>query len=128
MSQKVEVTIVSDLSGEPGAHGLEFGFEGVSYQLDVTEAEHQSLKDSLSAYLDKASKVSGGRGRPKSASRPAPVAGSGGSGLTKEERQAVREFAAANGHTLAQRGRLPEVAIMAWREQNPEILASLSAA
>lgn len=135
MAQKVEVTITSDLSGEGNAHGVTLSFEGSAIEIDLTEAEHGALRDSLAGYFEKGRKVtatSGAkRGRPKGstnkpASAPA-VAVPGGSGLTKEQRQEVRAFAEANGHTLAKRGRLPDIAITAWREQNPVLLTHLAA-
>jgi hypothetical protein len=136
MAQKIEVTITSDLSGDPGAHSVMVGLDGNAIELDLTETEHIALRDSLAVYFEKGHKVAAptgkrGPGRPRSAAKAASsatdAAVSGGSGLTKEDRQAVREYAAANGHTLAKRGRLPELAITAWRDQNPEILSHLAA-
>lgn len=134
MAQKVEVTITSDLSGDPGAHSVTIGLDGSFTELDLTEAEHAALKSNLDAYFEKGRKatVAGkrGPGRPKAAKAVAGTPGGatgGGSGLTKEERQAVRDFAKANGHPLNARGRLPEVAITAWRQQNAEILSHLAA-
>jgi hypothetical protein len=134
MAQKVEVTITSDLSGDPGAHGVTIGLDGSFTELDLTEAEHAALKRDLDAYFEKGRKatVTGkrGPGRPKAAKAAAGVPGGttgGGSGLTKEERQAVRDFAATHGHPLSTRGRLPDLAITAWRQQSAEILSHLAA-
>ena len=134
MAQKVEVTITSDISGEGGAHGVTLSLDGTATEVDLTEAEHVGLRDHLAIYFEKGRKVATaktgkrGPGRPKAATSATPaVAATGGSGLTKEDRQAVREYAAANGHELAKRGRLPELAITAWRDQNPEILSHLAA-
>jgi hypothetical protein len=135
MAQKVEVTITSDLSGEGGAHGVTLSLDGTATEIDLTEAEHVGLRDHLAAYFEKGrkaviatGKAKRGPGRPKAATSATPaVAATGGSGLTKEDRQAVREYAAAHGHELAKRGRLPELAITAWRDQNPEILSHLAA-
>jgi Lsr2 len=134
MAQKVEVTITSDISGEGGAHGVTLSLDGTATEIDLTEAEHVGLRDHLAIYFEKGRKAAApktgkrGSGRPKAATSATPaVAATGGSGLTKEDRQAVREYAAANGHELAKRGRLPELAITAWRDQNPEILSHLAA-
>jgi hypothetical protein len=134
MAQKVEVTITSDISGEGGAHGVTLSLDGTATEVDLTEAEHLGLRDHLAIYFEKGRKAATtktgkrGPGRPKAATSATPaVAATGGSGLTKEDRQAVREYAAANGHELAKRGRLPELAITAWRDQNPEILSHLAA-
>lgn len=136
MSQKVTVDVVSDLSDEPNAHEVAFGWAGKLLAIDLTEAEHKVLEAALQPYVDKArtgfpGSAKRGPGRPKSTAKPAassPDVASGGSGLTKEERQAVRDYAAEHGHTLNSRGRLPSLAITAWQTQNPEVLAHLSAA
>jgi hypothetical protein len=135
MAQKVEVTITSDLSGEGGAHGVVLSLDGTATEIDLTEAEHVGLRDHLASYFEKGRKAATaktgkrgpGRPRTKDATATPAVAATGGSGLTKEDRQAVREYASAHGHELAKRGRLPELAISAWREQNPEILSHLAA-
>lgn len=138
MAQKVEVTITDDTTGEAGAHSVEFAIDGTAYEIDLSEGNHSQLKSLLTPYIDKARKASAkrGPGRPKTAKAtagsPSGAAG-GGSGLTKEERQAVREFAATHGHPLNARGRLPELAITAWHASKTdetkalEILSHLAA-
>lgn len=120
MAQKVQVDIVSDLSGAPDAHEVDFGWLGNGYAIDLTEDERRSLEAHMQTYVEKARKVSSRRGRPKSgtgkAATPAtPAASGGGSGLTKEQRQEVRALAAQHGHPLNARGRLPALAITAWQ-------------
>lgn len=133
MAQKVTVDILSDLSDAPDAHSVTLSFDGLAIEIDLTEAEHGTLRDALAEYFEKGRKAVGAakRGRPKGSTNKATtapvVAEAGGSGLTKEQRQEVRAYAEANGHALAKRGRLPEVAISAWRLQNPELLAHLAA-
>lgn len=132
MAQKVQVDIVSDLSDEPNAHSVEFGWGGKVLSIDVTEAEHTEWSAVMQRYVDKASVLSAKRGRPRggAAKATAPsvaVAGAGGSGLTKEQRQEVRDYAREHGHPLNVRGRLPQIAITAWQENNPEILKHLAA-
>jgi nucleoid-associated protein Lsr2 len=122
MAQKVTVEIASDLSGMPEASKVDFGWDGTSYEIDLTAAEREELANFLSRYVEaghKASADGGKRGRPKASGAVA------GSGLNPDERKAVRDYAAANGVTLAARGRLPELAVTAWRTQNPAILEHL---
>lgn len=122
MAQKVTVEIASDISGEGDAHKVEFGLDGVNYEIDLTSSEAQGLHDFLAAYVAAGRKVGGAkRGRPAKAS----TATASGSGLTPDERKAVREFAAANGVELASRGRIADLAVTAWRTQNAQILSHL---
>jgi hypothetical protein len=129
MAQKIEVTITDDTTGEAGAHSVEFAIDGTAYEIDLSEGNHSQLKSLLTPYIDKARKASvkRGPGRPKAAKAVAGSPSGGGSGLTKEERQAVRDFAATHGHPLNTRGRLPELAITAWRQQSAQILSHLAA-
>lgn len=131
MAQKVTVDILSDLSDAPEAHGVTLSFDGSAVEIDLTEDEHLKLRDSLAVYFEKGRKVVGAvkRGRPKGSTNKASsvpaVAEAGGSGLTKEERQEVRAYAEANGHALAKRGRLPEIAITAWRMSKTDAVVAL---
>lgn len=140
MVQKVEVETVSDLSDAPDAHGVDFSWLGNGYEIDLTELEHKEMEGFLQRYIEKGRKTSSKRGRPKgSAKASAPVTSTtaGGSGLTKEQRQEVRELAAQHGHVLKERGRLPQIAITAWQLSKstdptevakvPEILKHLAA-
>lgn len=129
MTQKVEVTIVSDLTDEVGAHTVDFGWAGNGYEIDLTEAERGEFETFVQRYIDAGRKVTSKRGRPRGATAKAAssVAAHAGTGLTKEQRQEVRAYAAQHGYTLAERGRLPSLAITAWQEQNPEILKPLAA-
>lgn len=64
--QKVTVQTLSDLSEEPDAHTVVFGFEGAQYEIDVTEVEHKDLAEILAPYIAVARKVAGpGPGRKK---------------------------------------------------------------
>jgi Lsr2 len=122
MAQKVTVEIASDLSGMSEASKVYFGWDGTSYEVDLTSEERAELANFLSHYVAVARKADtdgAKRGRPKASGAVA------GSGLNPDERRAVREYAAANGVTLAARGRLPELAVTAWRTQNPAILDHL---
>ena len=123
MAQKVIVEIASDMSGVGDAHKVDFGLDGVNYEIDLTEDEHARLKGALGEFVSNARKSTGTkRGRPAKASTGVAT---GGSGLTPDERKAVREYAAANGVELAARGRIAELAVTAWRTQNPESLSHL---
>lgn len=123
MSQKVEVTTISDLSGVAGAHNVKFAWDGTDLEIDLTEAERQAIVAVLP--LTEARKLARtgkrGPGRPKG-STAAPI----GAGLTKEDREDVRAFCEAVGKPLKARGRLPEVAITAWQQGKAEIWTAVA--
>lgn len=123
MAQKVTVSITDDLTGEGEATQVNFGFDGVNYEIDLNAGNKAELEGFLARYIEAGRKTSAGkRGRP---AKPAATPGPTGSGLSPQDRTAVREYAAANGVSLAQRGRLPDLAVTAWRTQNPGILDHL---
>lgn len=100
MAQKTVVQLVDDLDGSPLADGegktITLTFEGVSYEIDLSSHHVDELKAALSPYLAAARKTSGRR----SSSR------SGNSKTDPAELQKIRDWAAENGHTVSNRGRI----------------------
>jgi len=103
MAQKITTTLVDDLTGEPIAEGsgktVQFGFDGQSYEIDLTDENADKLRDAFSDYGAAARKVGGrpARSRTGASARTAP-----------EELAKIREWAAANGHDVAARGRISQ--------------------
>src|SRR3954454_23757169 len=52
MAQRVTQTLVSDLSGsEVDVSNIEFGLDGVEYEIDLDSDEEQKLRDALAEYI-----------------------------------------------------------------------------
>ncbi len=102
MAQKVQILLVDDLDGGEASSTLEFGLDGVSYEIDLSERNAQALRDTLAPYVAEARKVGGRRrgGTGRSSGR----GHSGGSGEPSAAQ--VREWARANGHDVPDRGRV----------------------
>lgn len=102
--------IVDDLTGEPGAKTRTLRFEGVDYEIDLTEASFADLRAALKPYLRAARAVSGPapaqRGRATTSRRSAPR----GSG----DAAAIRAWARANGVAVTERGRVAPAVRAAW--------------
>jgi len=112
MAQKVHVLLVDDLDGGDADETVPFGLDGVSYEIDLSAANAQKLRDALAAYVSEARRV-GGRG---SGRRGAGRTGrSGRSGRGDVDVGAVREWARANGHQVADRGRVSATVMAAYR-------------
>lgn len=45
---------VDDLTGEPHAKPIQFSFEGVDYEIDLTQHNRQKLRDAFAPYVDAA--------------------------------------------------------------------------
>lgn len=113
MAQKVIVELVDDLDGTASddISTVSFGLDGAEYEIDLTEANAENLRDALEAYVAAARRTGGRikRGtRPGTAtSRPA---------ASRDQTRAIREWARENGFDLADRGRIPVNVIEAFDE------------
>ncbi|MFD1046511.1 Lsr2 family protein [Kibdelosporangium lantanae] len=88
MAQKVTVTLVDDIDGSEAEETLEFGLDGVSYQIDVSSGNAEKLRSVLSEAIV---------GR---ATRTASV--------DRDQNQAIREWARKKGYKVSDRGRIPK--------------------
>ncbi|MFC8303449.1 Lsr2 family protein [Specibacter sp. NPDC057265] len=97
MAQKIHVTLVDDIDQSPADENLNFGLDGINYEIDLSAKNAQELRDALGKYIDAARRVGGravrGRG---------PAAASKGSGDVAQ----IRAWARENGYTVHERGRI----------------------
>jgi hypothetical protein len=109
MAQKVVVSLVDDLDASEADETVEFGLDGATYEIDLSETNAAALRDTLADYVAHARR-SGGRRR---SSTPAASSGSRRSGsggraaVDREQNQAIREWARKQGMTVSERGRIP---------------------
>jgi hypothetical protein len=109
MAKQVITVLTDDLDGGNADRTLEFGFEGVNYTIDLSEKNVGKLRKALDPYLTVASRVgrSGGSGRVASrAAQPARA--------NRDQNQAIRQWAAKNGHEVSDRGRIPTSIVEAF--------------
>ncbi|AGM10083.1 hypothetical protein ED92_09385 [Amycolatopsis sp. MJM2582] len=117
MAQKVLVSLVDDLDGTEAEETVEFGLDGVSYQIDLSAENAEELRDALAQYVEHARRA-GGRKRTairpvagvKAAARPATV--------DREQNQAIRAWARKNGFQVSDRGRIPSEVVEAYHKKN----------
>ncbi|MDL5157644.1 histone-like nucleoid-structuring protein Lsr2 [Actinomycetospora termitidis] len=111
MAQKVVVTLVDDLDESEADETVEFGIDGTSYEIDLSDSNAAKLRDELADYVAHARKVSGRRrsGGARAASAPSAPARKGGgrASVDREQNQAIREWARKNDFTVSERGRIP---------------------
>ena len=113
MAQKVVVSLVDDLDSSEADETVEFGLDGATYEIDLSDANAAALRDRLADYVAHARR-SGGRRRSSSAAAAPSSSGSrraSGSGgraaVDREQNQAIREWARKQGMTVSERGRIP---------------------
>ena len=112
VAQKTVVSLIDDLDESEADETVEFGLDGVSYEIDLCEDNATALRNALSDYIEHARR-GGGRRRVRAgagtrASSRRSSNGSGGrAAVDREQNQAIREWARKQGMTVSDRGRIP---------------------
>ena len=93
MAQRVNVVLVDDITGRDADETVTFGLDGVSYEIDLSEANARALRDALSTYIKAGRKVGGRRKGQRTASGATSAAD-------------IRQWARENGWEVPDRGRV----------------------
>ena len=96
------------MAQKPADTTVRFGFDSRDYELDLTEANAQALREAFARYIPFARKTSGGRRASATAQKPAKV-------FQGFDPAAVRAWAAGNGYTVSARGRIRAEVVEAFR-------------
>ncbi len=113
MAQKVTVTLVDDLDGGTAEETVEFGIDGVTYEIDLSNDNAGKLRDALAGYVAHARRA-GGRRRASAA--PPKRSGGGRASVDREQNAAMREWARKNGYKVSDRGRIPAEVVEAYHK------------
>lgn len=100
MAQRVQVILVDDVSGGEAAETVEFALDGVSYELDLSDANAAKLRDDFAPWIG-AARRSGGRRQTRRRSGR-----SSSSGASREDLAKIREWGRGNGFKVSDRGRV----------------------
>lgn len=114
MARITTIIYSSDLTGseiEAENADIQFALDGTTYEIDLTSAEQQVLRDVLTPYIEAARRVDTSSTRRRMART---VAASGGP--TSKE---IRAWASENGHEVPARGRIPAPALEAYHVAHP---------
>jgi len=112
MAQQTIVTLVDDLDGSEADQTVEFGLDGVSYEIDLSEPNAAKLRDVLAGFVSHARRTGGrrrGTARPAGGARP---------GVDREQNAAIREWARKRGMKVSDRGRIPAEVLEAYHRDN----------
>lgn len=102
MAKKVTVTLIDDVDQEtPADETVEFGLDGVTYEIDLSSENAAKLREQLELWVTNARR-STGRRRGKVAS----TTGKSRAVVDREQSAAIREWARRNGHPVSARGRI----------------------
>lgn len=115
MATRTLVSLIDDLDGSDADETIDFGLDGVTYQIDLSGENAEELRDALAQYVEHARRE-GGRKRTNTRStakpqvRPATV--------DREQNQAIRAWARKNGYQVSDRGRIPSEIVDAYHKKN----------
>ncbi|HJQ45338.1 MAG TPA: Lsr2 family protein [Amycolatopsis sp.] len=114
MAQKVLVSLVDDLDGSEADETVEFGLDGINYQIDLSSENAEELRDALAQYVEHARRA-GGR---KRAGRPTAKPAASSASVDREQNQAIRAWARKAGFQVSDRGRIPSEVVEAYHKKN----------
>ena len=111
MAKQVITVLTDDLDGGDADRTVEFGLDGVNYTIDLSEKNAGKLRKALDPYLENGVRVGRGAASGRVTSRGT-AAHSGRS--SRDQNQAIREWAKKNGHEVSDRGRIPTGVVEAF--------------
>jgi Lsr2 len=94
------VTVIDDIDGSEGAETVSFSFDGQTYEIDLGAKSHDKFKKSLQPFIDSGRRVS----------RQGSVRSTRGQASRKNS-GAIRAWAAEQGLTVSERGRIPAAVV-----------------
>ena len=96
MAQRTIIQLTDDLDGTTADRSVQFAYEGVTYELDLSTKNADKFAKALEPYVAASRRVGG---RKSSGRRAATKA-------NKEETQAIRQWAKDSGYDVSDRGRI----------------------
>lgn len=107
MAQQVITKFVDDIDGTEAVGTVTFGLDGKQFEIDLSETNAGRLRDALAEFIGKARKVS-------AKSRTTGTVTAAKPKVDREQSQAIREWAKANGHQVSDRGRISRDVVAAF--------------
>jgi hypothetical protein len=99
MAQQIHISLTDDIDGKEASGTTTFALDGVTYEIDLSDANRAKLDKALKPFIENGRKVKGGSKARSSAK--------GGSGKGTGEAAAIRVWATANGISVPAKGRIP---------------------
>ena len=97
MAQSVQIILEDDLEGGPADETVQFGLDGRQYEIDLSTANAEKLREALRPYA-----AAGRRTQGKPTRAPGPRSSTGGNPETAK----IRAWAKENGYEVSDRGRI----------------------
>lgn len=105
MARQIVETITDDLDGTANASPVNFAYDGVEYSIDLSSKNRAVFDKLIKPYLAAGTKIAGRQ----SAKRPSRSRDS-----KRNDLNAIREWATANGYDVSTRGRIKSEIVAAY--------------
>lgn len=110
MARKIVHQLIDDIDGTVLDHGVgstvHFSLDGTAYEIDLTDDHAAELRSALEPYVQAGRRLGrGGAAAPAASRRRA---------QNSRDLSAVRAWATAQGHTVSDRGRVPQAVLDAY--------------
>jgi Lsr2 len=102
MAQKVIREFVDDIDGSEAERTFTFAVDGTPYEIDLSTQNIKEFHEAIAGFVESARKV-----KASGNSRQTRKASTSDSGRSREQTQAVRDWARQHGHSVNDRGRIP---------------------
>lgn len=112
MATQTTVRLVDDVDGTDADETVEFGIDGRTYEIDLATKRATELRDILAEFVACGRRVGGPAAR-----KPRQRSGTTPAVADREQTQAKRDWARANGFTVSDRGRIPSVVDEAYNNR-----------
>jgi hypothetical protein len=106
----VQEMLVDDLDGSPGDKTVSFSWEGTGYEIELSRKNYQAFEKAMRPYVKAARRTRGGTSR----RRPSTRSARSNSGANKRDLGAIRAWAAENGYSVSERGRIASSVVEAY--------------
>ena len=97
MAQSVQIVLEDDFEGGPAEETVQFGLDGRQYEIDLSTANAEKLREALRPYA-----AAGRRAKGKAARTTGAHSSTGGNPETAK----IRAWAKENGYEVSDRGRI----------------------
>lgn len=105
MARREIVELTDDVDGTKAVETIQFGLDGVEYEIDLSKRNAARLRSALEGYRAAGRRIVGARST-KRGKAPAHT--------DKEQVRAIREWARRNGYDISDRGRIPAGIVEAY--------------
>jgi hypothetical protein len=120
MAQKTTVVLVDDLDGGEAEQTVEFGLDGVTYEVDLSDKNAAALRELLADYVSHARRQGRSSRRSSAPTRPAArgttARAAGSTTVDREQNKAIRDWARQHGFQVSDRGRIPSEVSQAYHQ------------